>query len=59
MWCIRYLRVTDRVTDDRRPENIVRKKTNATPYLLARRQNAQAQLVNGQPAIGSHDKRTL
>ena len=35
MRCIHYLWVTDRISDDRRPENIVRKKkTNATKYPL-------------------------
>ena len=55
---VHYLWATDRVTDDRWPENIVRKKTNATKYPLARRKDAQARLVDGQPASGSHDKRT-
>ena len=51
--------VTDRISDDKWPENIVRKKkTNATKYPLARRKDAQAWLVDGQPASGSHDKRT-
>ena len=49
MRCIHYLWGTDRVSDDRRPENIVRKETNATKYPLARRKDAQARLVDGQP----------
>ena len=49
MRCIHYLWVADRVSDDRLPENIVRKKTNATKYPLARRKDAQAPLVDGQP----------
>ena len=56
--CIHYLWVTDRISDDRRPENIVRKKTSDTKYPLARRKDAQARLVDGQPASGSHDERT-
>ena len=59
MWCIQhYLWVTASVTLDRRPETIVRTQTNATKISLARMKDAQALLVDGQPASGSHDKRT-
>ena len=44
------------MTEDRR--TLLEKKTNATKYPLARRKDAQARLVDGQPASGSHDERT-
>ena len=47
----RYIRQTT-------AETIVRTQTNATKISLARRKDAQALLVDGQPASGSHDKRT-
>ena len=59
MWCIQhYLWVIASVTWDRRPETIVRTQTNATKISLARMKDAQALLVDGQPASGNHDKRT-
>ena len=59
MWCIQhYLWVIASVTQDRRPETIVRTQTNATKISLARMKDAQALFVDGKPASGSHDKRT-
>ena len=61
MRCIQhYLWVIARVTENRRLETIVRTQTNATKtYLHEGRMLRHYNLfVDGQPASGSHDKRT-
>ena len=55
---INFMRHSQRYIRQTTAETIARTQTNATKISLARRKDAQALLVDGQPASGSHDKRT-